>query len=113
MTGLKFRAWVDGFDYPFVVPSDSFSLAIHDTGHMVQMWSSDGIVDEFPASKVEQFTGLQDINRVDIYSGDVVYVAGYGNYVCEFPFYDLYNANGEGDIGRIVGNTMESPELAE
>jgi hypothetical protein len=111
MSILKYRVWAEALISPLVVPCDSFSLSIHDTGCMIQMWCSDGIVDEFPATKVDLFTGVQDIHGADIYADDVVYLAGYGNYVCEFPFGELYEAGSEGDIGAILGNIHQNPEL--
>lgn len=52
---------------------------------------------------VMQFSGLQDSKGVDIYEGDIVYLAGYGQYEAEFPFTELYNAKAENDLGEIVG----------
>jgi hypothetical protein len=62
---------------------------------------------------VMQYSELEDMHGVEIYEGDVVYLAGYGNYICEFPFLELYDASAEGDIGDILGNIYENRELLE
>jgi hypothetical protein len=66
------------------------------------------IYEVFPES-VGQFTGLLDNNEKKIFQGDVVYLAGYGDYIAEFPFLDLYQASYENDIGSIKGNIHEVP----
>ena len=50
-------------------------------------------------------------NSAEIYEGDVVYLAGYGDYVVEFPFTELHEGMAENDVGDILGNIYENPEL--
>jgi hypothetical protein len=50
----------------------------------------------------------------EIYHGDVVYIAGEGNVLVKFPFFDLYEriyTGDQSDIQKKVGNIYENPEL--
>lgn len=111
MREIKFRIKTEAG--VFIAPSNRFSLSLHDTVNMFIVWSSDGIIDEIPALRIEQFTELKDKNGKDIYEGDIVYLSGYGKYTCEFPFIELWEAYQENDIGEILGNIHENPELME
>jgi len=104
---IKFRAWDDkeGKMWNPVVGHDGVLM----TGTGLGTWVT------YPAYEdpLMQYTGLKDKNGKEIYEGDVVYVAGYGDYNVEFPFIELYEAIFEGDIGEIKGNIYENPELLE
>lgn len=75
---------------------------------------------------VGQFTGLQDINGVDIYESDVCNVEGAGNclvVICKYygVVFDDYNGHEEPlidceaelNIYNVIGNIHQHPELLE
>lgn len=72
-------------------------------------------LEDYPEYEVfkSRYTGIESKDNEPIYEGDVVHLAGYGSYEAEFPFIELYEAVAEGDVGAILGNIYETPELLE
>ena len=124
MRDIRFRAWdkkdkvmreVYGLLYPKISNHgnrDKFMVNMHCSDYEKQRTN---ILSDFerPLEEVEimQYTGLKDKNHKEIYEGDIVRLAGYGDYEVKFPFIQLYEASAESDIGEVIGNIHENPEL--
>jgi hypothetical protein len=94
---IKFRAWHrEAKKMLFGSPKEIFQM-----------------LEEGQPVDVIQWAGLTDMNKVDIYEGDIVMIAGYGKYLVLFPFDFLYEANNEDDIQNIIGNIYENPDLIQ
>ena len=69
---------------------------------------------EFACIDKLQYSGIKEMTGREVYEGDILIIYGFGQYVCEFPFFDLYECllHGESDdIGPVLGNIYENPEL--
>ena len=101
MREIKFKVW-NTIDKCFVSPQSNFfsavlTVALNGSKHY----------------EAVQYTGLKDSKGAEIYEGFIVYLAGYGNYEAVFPFIELYESQCENDVGAILGNIYENPELLE
>lgn len=117
MRQIKFRAW--DVENQEMIDSDSLAFDYYEP-LCDQLCDSDEM-------KFMQFTGFQDSKGSDIYEGDIIYVAGFSRkakaiishkHGSEFEDLDGYhrsmiNAAAENDIGEIIGNIHQNPELLE
>lgn len=114
MREIKFRAW-DERNKQMVYSNKEDCFYINTKGALFMYAipkSESGLETLYHRDyKPMQYTGLLDTHGVEIYEGDVVLIYGYGEYECKFPFIELYEALAELDIGAIVGNIYENPEL--
>lgn len=112
MRAIKFRIW------------NSVGQCFHDWRELVEKNKIHLLADQQSGYPVMQFTGLNDINGVDIYEGDIVSVPGAGN--CEVkisPYYGVSYVDSDGyerlhadcvseqDYPTIIGNIYQNPEL--
>lgn len=117
MRQIKFRAWVKSGDYSEMLSNVQNHIgAATGFGHLIQ-----GTAKGIDESHVMQFTGLTDINGVEIYEGDILksaigllwlvsfgsrggFVAHEKNDIDDFVLLDDYNFT-------IIGNIHQNPEL--
>jgi len=100
MENFKARVW----DKVCKCYPENYKIFFNGAVSIEDTWASNDSI-------IELYSGLPDSKGTDIYAGDVVYLAGYGLYECEFLFTLLYEASTEGDIGEIKGNIHLNPEL--
>jgi hypothetical protein len=104
---IKFRAWdSELYEMSYSDPLDDLERAYS--------WFRELEDRDVRASgniELMQYTGLKDKNGIEIYEGDIVRLAGYGDYLVEWPFIQLFESSFEKDIGEILGNIYENPEL--
>ena len=124
MREIKFRVWnIDEYI--------SLNKAIHDDIVVIQQPSSSNnslIEINWEGVELEQFTGMQDKNGVQIYEGDVVsdhvgigvveysekrasFRVNYGDGLCKW-FID-YNLKGELESIEVIGNIHQHAYLLE
>lgn len=130
---IKFRAWDDKNKLMIENVSLLNSLA-----HVCQNWTfdfeemrGDYKILDINTDNIMQFTGLKDLNKVDVYEADIVKVmqGGFSGLIGIIEFKDtrfiLNNIIGRGDIDlfnvycfyensiQIIGNVFQHPEFLE
>ncbi|WP_430490978.1 YopX family protein [Lactiplantibacillus pentosus] len=123
---IKFRAW-NKVDKLMTVPLD-IQLGSDGYIYWIEAMGLNGEHDEgdLDVFKLEQFTGLKDVNGRDIYEGDIVRYTNWTDHVGIVkyfkPEFGLQNIGVNVDIApvlnmrhemRIIGNIHENPELLE
>ena len=126
MTDLKFRAYSELTKS--IVNIEAIQLG--DTNHAPSVRHSGNILEFLEDVQLMQFTGIQDLNDIDIYEGDIVEE----NFYFDLDIYDeedsrffiikrglyysypgevsgLFIPNNDHQFMRIRGNIHENPEL--
>ncbi len=91
--------------------TDWYNWAIHKT--RIRKWEKTILAAWWRNDILMQNTWLKDSNWKEIFESDVVYLAWYWDYICEFPFLQLYESSFEWDIGEIKGNIYENENLID
>ena len=115
MNTNKFRAWdTRNEEFVYSVHDDCFYINTRGVLFMYAIPKSESGLETIyhKSYDVDQFTGFQDSNGVDIYFNDHVIIYGYGvleiEGLCDLA--ELLDACAENDIGEIVGNAYENKE---
>lgn len=116
MRQIKFRVW-DKLDKRYIYPDKDYHFVINLNGKFQNFQNGSG-GDEY---EIQQFTGLKDVDGVDIYEGDIVewvdwqeyhqslsrsrhrepVTFNHGVFWADLPLYEV------NEVCKIVGNIFE------
>lgn len=122
MQETKFRVW-DLEDKRWLKKTLSYQIMIDSGGIVYKVMFNE--IENIPNVVVQYFTGIKDKNGVDIYEGDIIYIAD--NWTDEIKFIDgIFGINWLDDFGGVqftplayltelkierIGNIFENPKL--
>ena len=113
MREIKFRAWAtESKEMFYDVGIEGVEVTVFDEA--LGDWGILGDREENSMLQhciLMQYTGLKDKNGKDIWEEDIVRIAGYGNYIVEWPFIELFQSSFENDVEYVLGNIYENPEF--
>lgn len=130
MRDIKFRVWDDSIGAKAYYSGDSIFISGHGSSLVDEFGEC---LDENNTTKIEQYTGIKDMNGVEVYEGDIIEFhvvilspddkVGYVTYYPEYGYSIMisrgsllrqeYWASGDKHTIEVIGNIHEDEELLQ